>query len=119
MWKKIHLPIEPTLKQRLTTSTKSLMKQLTLRIKETWRRCNPELQKETKINPILTNPSHPIDRSGIDNENKELILRKGDIIGSYNSEEGRRYSMNPYITTKYQIIEKLGLEREKMCIDPK
>ena len=97
-----------TLKERLLSSSRCLTKQLTLRIKEVWRRCNVDLQKDSKIHPILTTPSQAVDKKGFDNENNELILRKEDIIGSYNSEEGRRYSMNPNITTKYQIIEKLG-----------
>ncbi|GAB1227901.1 hypothetical protein ENUP19_0364G0019 [Entamoeba nuttalli] len=85
-----------------------LTKEVTSRIVNTMRRCNSNFQTESILQPTLTKPETPISNGGLDNENQELIIRKGDIIGSYNSIEGRRYSMRKSIVTQYKIIEKLG-----------
>ncbi|EMD47135.1 serine/threonine protein kinase ppk15, putative [Entamoeba histolytica KU27] len=85
-----------------------LTKEVTSRIVNTMRRCNSNFQTESILQPTLTKPETPISNGGLDNENQELIIRKGDIIGSYNSIEGRRYSMRKSVVTQYKIIEKLG-----------
>ena len=84
----------------------TLTKLLTTRLDQTYKMCNPNGFLNDK--KCLTEPSEPKSNYGLDNERSELIVHEGDEIGSYNSFEGREFSMNNKKVSKYKVIDKLG-----------
>ncbi|EKE41465.1 hypothetical protein ENUP19_0044G0011 [Entamoeba nuttalli] len=97
-----YTPTEPQLPPMCITLTKFL----TTRIQETYNVCKRE--SPTNIKNCLTNPFEARHNYGLDNERNELIVYRHDIIGTFNSFEGKEFSMNPYTISRYEVIEKLG-----------
>ena len=97
----------------LTSPQFSILKLLTNRINSTYRKIKTGADKASLENineshPVLTTPDTPMKNYGLDNLNYELIVRKGDILGTSTSLEGRTYSMNSEKVSHYEIVEKLG-----------
>ncbi|KAL7720239.1 Serine/threonine protein kinase ppk15 [Entamoeba marina] len=87
-------------------SAGSITKFLTTGIQQTYDNCNRE--SIALIANCLTHPSTPCHNTGLDNERYELIVKRGDILGTWNSVEGLLFSMHPTIATRYKVLEKLG-----------
>ena len=88
----------------------ALTKQLTTRIRETFWLIHPQETSfyTQKAPEFLTERTEEVHNSGLDNEDYQLIVQKGDIIGSSTSIEGRYYSANPESISQYQIIDSIG-----------
>ncbi|ELP89782.1 serine/threonine protein kinase ppk15, putative [Entamoeba invadens IP1] len=87
--------------------TPYITKDLATRIMLIYHICNPSLQRPSEES-CLTQPFIPLSNDGLDNENRELIVNKDDVIGTYNSLEGLRFSKNQSRATQYRIVDKLG-----------
>ncbi|KAL7714357.1 Serine/threonine protein kinase ppk15 [Entamoeba marina] len=92
----------------LPSTNYSIVKAVTARILTTFRHCNPDLNVNIDASNILTNPYIPMHNYGLDNDKHELIVRIGDTLGSATSFEGRHFSMNPHVVSRYEVIGKLG-----------
>lgn len=82
---------------------------LTEGLSTTYRRCNPEFffkPNFTMSRRVLTNPSIPRHNSGFDNENYDLIMHVGDVLGS--AVAGEQSEMCWKKGTRYTIVEMLG-----------
>ncbi|BFU23065.1 serine/threonine-protein kinase, putative [Entamoeba histolytica HM-1:IMSS-B] len=90
------------LSNQLSPKTSGITKQLTASILTTFNRCLPNEEL------IITSPSIPMLNQQRDNEINDLIIRKGDIIGTLTSLEGPECSMDISKLTKYRVIEPLG-----------
>eukprot|EP00245_Coleochaete_scutata_P010368 TRINITY_DN3616_c1_g1_i1.p1 TRINITY_DN3616_c1_g1~~TRINITY_DN3616_c1_g1_i1.p1 ORF type:complete len:1063 (+),score=171.96 TRINITY_DN3616_c1_g1_i1:66-3254(+) len=77
----------------LRESQAKLVSKLTLKIKNTYRACNPNFAYSETFNPkrVLTKPSLGVANNGMDNVNSDLIL--GVNIVLFNSEAGCRYTV--------------------------
>ena len=88
---------------------KTPVKWLTEGLQTTYRRCNPQFVfKAPFIIPrrVLTTPSVPQHNEGMDNENYDLIMHVGDVIGSAVSGEQSRQCWRK--GTQYTVIDMLG-----------
>ncbi|EDR22163.1 serine/threonine protein kinase ppk15, putative [Entamoeba dispar SAW760] len=90
------------LSNQSSPKTFGITKQLTTSILTTFNRCLPNEEL------IITSPSIPMLNQQRDNEINDLIIRKGDIIGTFTSLEGPECSMDISKLTKYRVIEPLG-----------
>ncbi|ELP93704.1 serine/threonine protein kinase ppk15, putative [Entamoeba invadens IP1] len=90
--------------------TRAVTKQLSGRIRETYWHIYPD-----EISPytnqtisVLSEITDETTNSGFDNEEYDLIVKVGDVLGSATSYEGRYYSANPETVSRYQIEDRLG-----------
>ncbi|ELP88467.1 protein kinase, putative, partial [Entamoeba invadens IP1] len=87
-----------------------ILKYLTTKIFDTFYFSSP-LQTDpiTGFSPLfLTSPSQPKYNRNYDNEEFDLIVKLGDVVGSATSIEGIYYSANPDTISRYKIVDKLG-----------
>ncbi|KAL7720744.1 Protein kinase [Entamoeba marina] len=82
-------------------------KELSVRLFYTYRNLNSNVNTILSTHSI-TKPFTPVLNDNLDNEMSELIVCEGDVIGSYTSKEGRKYSMRPLRVSRYKIVEIIG-----------
>ncbi|BFU24054.1 protein kinase, putative [Entamoeba histolytica HM-1:IMSS] len=109
-WFNIYIEEGSTENIRHKPDTRALTKQLTGRIRETYWHIYPTQHSlYTNKTPIILNEiTENTTNSGFDNEEYDLIIKEGDILGSATSYEGRYYSANPETVSRYQILNRLG-----------
>ncbi|KAL7720049.1 Serine/threonine protein kinase ppk15 [Entamoeba marina] len=89
---------------------KYITKYLTSKIFDVFYHCSPRrVDPKTGNSPhYLTNPNVPRHNGHYDNDNYDLIVKLGDVLGSATSFEGPYYSANPNTVSRYQISDRLG-----------
>ena len=96
-WKRIRVPVAVARQTRRW----AIVKRLTVCLPLTYTRCrNDPAQVLTSLGPNGV--------VGFDNEEHDLVVHKGDIIGNRTSFEGPRCSMSPNTLTSYRVVELLG-----------
>ena len=79
------------------------------RILDSFKAVNPKFEYKPKYTPpkrILTNPSIPRHKEGNDNENYDLIMHVGDVLGSSTAGEQSVYCWKK--NSRYTLIDMLG-----------
>lgn len=79
------------------------------RILDSFKAVNPKFEYKPKYTPpkrILTNPSIPRHNEGNDNENYDLIMHVGDVLGSSTAGEQSVYCWKK--NSRYTLIDMLG-----------
>ena len=83
------------------TRRRAVVKRLTVCLPLTYTRCRNDTAH------ILTSLG-PGGVVGFDNEEHDLVVHRGDIIGNRTSFEGPRCSVSPNTLTSYRVLELLG-----------
>lgn len=81
----------------------------TRKILDSFKAVNPKFEYKPKYTPpkrILTNPSIPRHNEGNDNENYDLIMHVGDVLGSSTAGEQSVYCWKK--NSRYTLIDMLG-----------